>query len=279
MTTFDTTFDDFRTQILDARPAGTGPENLVLLDRVDSTNRLAGRMVRDYLDESLRPPEVLLLTCEQTGGRGRQGRVWASPRGVGLYATRVLEAHGSEALASLPLLAVVGLARGLRGWLGDRCGIKWPNDLLVRGRKIGGVLIEVVSRGAGEPLALVGFSANHGGVESPVPEATTLLGELRADGAEPHTAEPHAVELPSLGRFVWTLVDGVERELDHLEDVPRAIRRYRELSVHSEGDRLVCHLAGDTVEGTFRGFDERGFLLLETAGGVQHLTAGEVVER
>lgn len=264
-----TTFDDFRTQILDARPAGSGPENLVLLDRVDSTNRLAARMVRDYFDESLRPPPALLLTCEQTGGRGRQGRVWVSPRGAGLYATRVLEANGAEALASLPLLAVVGLARGLRAWLGDRCGIKWPNDLQVEGRKIGGVLIEVLSRDGRKPLGVVGFSANHGGAEPPVPEATTLLRELRADNAEP----------PSLGRFVWTLVDGVEKELEHLGNVPRAIRRYRELSVHTEGDRLSCKLGGDTVEGTFRGFDERGFLLLETGGGVQPIAAGEVVER
>lgn len=277
MTTLDTTFDDFRTQILDARPPGTGPENLVVLDRVDSTNRLAARLVRDYLDESLPPPAVLLLTCEQTGGRGRQGRVWASPRGVGLYATHVLETVGPDALASLPLLAVVGLARGLRSWLGDRCGIKWPNDLVVGGRKIGGVLIEVVSRGEGEAQALVGFSANHGGVKPPVPQATTLLRELTeltADRAEPQKSEP-----PSLGQFVWTLVAGVERELEHLEDVSRAIRRYRELSVHSEGERLACQLGGDTVEGTFRGFDERGFLLLETAVGMQQLTAGEVVER
>lgn len=271
MTTFDTTFDDFRTRILDARPAGIGPENLVLLDRVDSTNRLAARMVHDYLDESLRPPPVLLVTCEQTGGRGRQGRVWASPRGAGLYATRVLDAGGPGALISLPLLAAVGLARALRKWLEGRCGIKWPNDLLVGGRKIGGVLIEVVSRGEGAPLALIGFSANYGGAEPPVPEATTLARELAAGN---ETAEP-----PSLGRFVWSLVGGVERELEHLGDVARAVRRFRELSVHTEGDRLSCRSGDDTFEGTFRGFDERGFLLLETGGGVRHIAAGEVVER
>lgn len=267
-----TTFDDFRTQILDARPAGTGPENLVLLDRIDSTNRLGARMVRDYLEESLSPPPALLLTCEQTGGRGRQGRIWESPRGSGLYATRLLEA-GPEALASLPLLTVVGLARALRSWLGGRCRIKWPNDLLVEGRKIGGVLIEVLSRTGGNPLAVVGFSANHGGAEPPVPQATTLLREMEAGNGETRG------DAPSLAAFVWALVSGVEKELEHLGDVRRAIRRYRELTVHSEGDHLACQLGGDTVEGTFRGFDERGFLLLETRAGVQPIAAGEVVER
>jgi BirA family biotin operon repressor/biotin-[acetyl-CoA-carboxylase] ligase len=264
-----TTFDDFRTQILDARPRGVGPDNLVLLDRVDSTNRVAARMVRDYLEESLEPPSALFLTCEQTAGRGRQGRVWKSPRGAGLYATRVLAAGVAGALSSLPLLGVVGLARALKGWLGERCGIKWPNDLLVGGRKIGGVLIEVVSRGPGDPVAVMGFSANHGGTEPPVPEATTLLRELAAGD----------VEAPSLGAFVWALVGAVETELDHLGDVGRAIRGYRELSVHTAGDRLTCRLGGDRLEGTFRGFDDRGFLLLETGGEVQHIATGEVVER
>ena len=275
MTTFETTFDEFRTQVLDARPAGTGPSNLVLLDRIDSTNRLAARMVRDYLDESLRPPPALLLSCEQTGGRGRQGRVWVSPRGAGLYASRLLETEVA-ALVSLPLLTVVGLARGLRSWLGDCCRVKWPNDLLVEGHKIGGVLIEVLSRRGGDPLAVVGFSANYGGAEPPVPEATTLLRELEAGKGDP---EGPPREAPSFGRFVWELVRAVEKELEHLGDIPRAVRRYRELTVHAEGDHLTCRLGEDTVEGTFRGFDERGFLLLETGSGVRPVAAGEVVER
>lgn len=280
-----TAFDQYRAQILDARPPGAGPENLVLLDTVDSTNRLAARMVRDYLEESLTPPPSLLLACQQTGGKGRQGRTWESPRGGGLYATRVVLSDATEALTTLPLLVAVGMARALREMLGDRgaaCGIKWPNDLLVEGRKIGGILIEAVSRGESRPLALVGYGANHGpgaapGSDSdsdaetvPVPESTTLTREL--------TAHPGAGALPGFGEFAWTLIGGVEAELEHLGDMAYAVERYRELTVHREGDTVRCRMGGKEVRGTFRGFDERGFLLLETESGIAPVAAGEVIE-
>lgn len=272
------TFDDYKSQILDARRPGAGPENLVLLDTIDSTNRLASRMVRDYLEESLTPPPALLLACKQTGGKGRQGRTWESPRGGGLYATRVVISEAAEALTTLPLLVAVGMARALRAMLGGRgasCGIKWPNDLLVEGRKIGGILIEAVSRGESRPLAIVGYGANHsashtGGDEVPVPKATTLGREL--------CAHPEAGELPGFGDFVWALVGAVEAELEHLGDMTYAVGGYQELTVHRTGDPVRCRMGGEVVRGTFRGFDERGFLLLETDAGIAPIAAGEVIE-
>lgn len=274
----DGAYEGFRRALAEARPSGAGPENLVVARRVDSTNLLARRIAGEYLKESLRPPPLLLLAFEQTGGRGRQGRRWRSPAGRGLYATRLVPVEVPPALATLPLLVAAGLARALGRWLPGRCGIKWPNDLVVDGRKIGGVLVEAVSRGQGAPVALVGFGVNHGltaeelpAREGSAPEATSLTLE--------------AARPPTLAEMTWALVEGVEEELAHLGDSAYAVERIRELSVHRPGDEMRCRLPEGTVEGIFRGFDPRGFLKLETRDPerghetVRHIAAGEVVER
>jgi BirA family biotin operon repressor/biotin-[acetyl-CoA-carboxylase] ligase len=207
---------------------------------------------------------VLLLALEQTGGRGRGGRSWVSPPGQGIYATLLVDAGEAAALQTLPLLVPVGLVRALGRYLG--CGIKWPNDLVVDGRKIGGVLIETLSGGGGA-LALVGFGVNHGHRRGdlPVAAATSLALEMESP--------------PPLGRLAWELVREVSRELEHLGDTVYAVGRYRELAVHRPGDPLTCRVGEETLEGTFQGFDPQGYLRLLTAGGERRIAAGEVLER
>lgn len=241
----------------------------VVAARVDSTNRLARRVVATYLADESEPPPFLVLALEQTAGRGRQGRRWASPAGRGIYATRVLAVSGHEALQTLPLLVAVGLARGVDALIGPgRCGLKWPNDLLVGGRKIGGVLIEAVPRGPRAWMALCGFGVNHapeGGPERP--EGATSLAE---EGAES--------PLPSLGAATRRLVEALEAELGHLGETAYAARVYRERSVHRPGDRLRCRTGDGVVEGAVVGFDEGGLLRLAVGGREVLLGAADVVE-
>jgi BirA family biotin operon repressor/biotin-[acetyl-CoA-carboxylase] ligase len=253
-----------------------GPINRVVASRVDSTNRLARRVVATYAAEEMPPPDFLVFAFEQTAGRGRQGRTWASPRGCGVYATRVLplpeRLAEADALQSLPLLAGVGLARALaglleRGGARGRAALKWPNDLLIEGRKAGGVLAEALALGSGPPVALIGFGLNHlrprEGPELP-PGATCL-----AD----HLAAP-----PPLGRVARALAAGLEAELAHLGDLPRATAAYRELAVHRPGDRLRCRVGGEVIEGALEGFDDRGHLVLRQGGDRVRIAAGEIVE-
>lgn len=265
----------FFAEMEQARPAepgpGRGPENLVLVRSVTSTNQLARAIVTEYEQEAQHLHPLLLLAREQTGGRGRQGRAWSSPPGRGVYATRVLTVENAELLQSLPLLVGVGLCRGLAPHLPAPCRLKWPNDLVVEtpaGRKkIGGILIEALVR-SGEPSsAIIGFGINHGHAETELPETGTSLRLLAAGTA-----------LPSLGKLTWDLVDALERELEHLGDVPYAVDAYREHTVHRPGDTISCRVGDGVVEGRFRGFDERGRLLLERDGEELCLPAGEVIE-
>lgn len=253
-----------------------GPPNRVVLSRVDSTNRLARRVVTTYAADEMAPPGFVVLALEQTAGRGRQGRAWASPRGCGVYATRVVplpeDVSPGDALASLPLLAGVGLARGMAGLLDrggspGRAGLKWPNDLLVEGRKVGGILAESLALGSGPPVALIGFGVNlqrpREGPELP-PGSTSLADHLETP--------------PGLGRSATALLAGLEAELGRLGDLAYAVAAYRGLSIHRPGDPIRCRLAGEVVEGTFAGFDDRGRLVLALDGEETRVAAGEILE-
>jgi BirA family biotin operon repressor/biotin-[acetyl-CoA-carboxylase] ligase len=264
-----------------ARPTGADsgaenlvPENLVMMHSVSSTNRLARDVVAEYEREAEQVLPTLILAYEQTGGRGRQGRTWSSPAGKGVYATRLLAVNDMEILPSLPLLAGVGLCRGISQHLPGSCRLKWPNDLVVETRdgrrKIGGILIEALVRPgeSGAPsqsaAAILGFGINHGQEAGEMPDTATSIRLLAGD--------------VSLARFTWDVVAALERELRHAGDVAYAVAAYREHSVHRPGDPILARVGERVVEGTFLGFDERGHLLLDQDGEELRLNAGEVIE-
>ena len=98
---------------LERRRGGRGPENLVVLPSVASTNALARSVITEYQNEGQTLHPLLVLALEQSGGHGRQGRNWSSPRGKGVYATRVLQVADPALLQTLPLLVGTGLCRAL----------------------------------------------------------------------------------------------------------------------------------------------------------------------
>jgi BirA family biotin operon repressor/biotin-[acetyl-CoA-carboxylase] ligase len=251
------------------RLRGDAPWNLVVVKRAASTNTLARRIVQEYHREYTDPPRAVIVALEQTAGKGRQGRRWQSPAGEGIYATLVLPVEDPSHLARLPLLAAVGLARALNRHLAEPCRLKWPNDLMVEGRKIGGLLIEALTC-EGDAVAMIGFGINHRG-EVP------LEGERRATSVTRMTAQAPG-ETPPMPTLCWRLVAEIDRALQHLPDGPWAVERYRELILHRPGDRLRCRVAGREHVGIFRGIDDHGFLRLEEDGKEERLSAGEVVE-
>lgn len=259
-------FRHYLDEIARLRPEGA-PENLVVFPRVDSTNRLARVIVDEYGVEEQAVRPLLVLALEQTGGRGRQGRVWTSPAGKGVYATRVVAVEEAARLQSLPLLVGVGLSRALAPYLPSSCRLKWPNDLVVEidgeRKKIGGILIEAVAQAGGPSVAVIGFGVNHGHEAGDLPETGT---SLRILGGE-----------VSLEELTWALVQGVERELAHLGDMTYAAAAWRELAVHRPGDPMTCRTADGEIQGTFEGLDEQGRLVLRSEGRELRLSSGEVI--
>lgn len=263
-------FRHYLDEIARLRPKGA-PENLVVLPRVDSTNRVARAVADEYQVEEQPLQPLLILALEQTGGRGRQGRVWTSPAGKGVYATRVVSVEEAPRLQSLPLLVGVGLCRALAPYLPSPCCLKWPNDLVVevegRRRKLGGVLIESWVGAGGEAAACIGFGVNLSHAAEDLPAGGISLRDLGAED----------LDLPHLA---WSLTLGLEGELRWLEEEGGEIaERYRALSVHRTGEPLACQVGEEEVAGTFQGFDEAGRLRLATGSGERLLAAGEIIER
>lgn len=262
-------FRHYLDEIARLRPEGA-PENLVVVPRVDSTNRIARVIVDEYQAEEQAVRPLLVLALEQTGGRGRQGRVWTSPAGKGVYASRVVAVGDASRLQSLPLLVGVGLSRALAPYLSSPCLLKWPNDLVVliggERRKIGGILIEAVAQAGLPAVAVVGFGINHGHEAGDLPETGTSVHILGGD--------------VSLEELTWALVQGVDRELEHLGDpgaMAYAAAAWRELAVHRTGDPMTCRTAEGEVEGTFERLDDQGRLVIRSGGEELRLASGEVI--
>lgn len=270
--------------------AGAWARNLMVLRRVVSTNELGRRILDELGKERVPLPPAALVAWEQLDGRGRHGARWESPPGRGAYLSLLRPVADPAELPTLPLLAPVAVARAVDRFAGaGRCRIKWPNDLLVDGRKIAGVLIAGVSgrfgaakggeggKAAGAAGGVVlGVGVNHGQdaaqLEGVAPRGATSLALLMDDP-------------PPLSELVWALLETFEEELRWAGDGPAAVERYQAASLHQVGERLRCRAADGTLEGAFLGFDPRGFLRLElvTSGGGRRageevlVTAGEVV--
>jgi BirA family biotin operon repressor/biotin-[acetyl-CoA-carboxylase] ligase len=243
---------------------GRGAVDLAVLRRVDSTSLLAGRIRRELAEDELALAGAALIAWEQTGGRGRQGRPWESPPGAGVYATVVGRLGDAAALQVLPLAVACALAEVLDEHLPAPCRLKWPNDLMAGGRKLGGVLVEAAVRAEGPADVLVGFGVNCalGPDELPTAMATSLAVE--------------AGSAPPLGPLVCRLVDGVVGELRAARPREETVARWLRRSLHAPGDALLCRTAAGEVRGAFAGLTAEGLLRLDVAGKEEVLVSAEV---
>ena len=135
----------------------TWPGRLVSLDSADSTNIVAARMIA----EGARGDFAVAAT-RQTAGRGRLGRSWTSPPGLGMYVTIALRPDAPlERYPQLTLVATVAAVETIGETTGTRLAIKWPNDLYLNDRKVGGILAETVpDQEGGAEYAVVGIGLN-----------------------------------------------------------------------------------------------------------------------
>lgn len=212
------------------------------------------------------PAGTLIWARAQSAGRGRQGRVWVSPPG-NLYASLLLRPAVPIATA-----AQLGFVAALA--VGDAClaaapdaaiAFKWPNDVLLAGRKLAGILLESQASVAGALAWLViGIGINLATYPVDVDYAATALSATGADAA------PEAV-LAALARafLVWyeRWRDGAGFAVIRAEWLARA---------QGLGQPIRVRLPGAMLDGSFAGLDTDGTLLLDTQAGRRRIAAGEV---
>jgi BirA family biotin operon repressor/biotin-[acetyl-CoA-carboxylase] ligase len=139
-----------------------------LHDRIDSTNREAMALGQADAEHG-----TLVLADSQTAGRGRLGREWFSPPGINLYASIVIRTtldtqRLSQWLSWLPLMTALGTAEAIESAGAARVSLKWPNDLLIGDRKVGGILCESGASGSG-PFQVIGIGINVNGERASFP--------------------------------------------------------------------------------------------------------------
>jgi len=211
---------------------------------------------------------VLLATDEQTAGRGRRGRRWHSAPGAGIafsLARRIR--RPTRELAGLSLVAGVAATRALRALGVAQAELKWPNDLVAGGGKLGGILVETRAAG-GETLAVFGIGINCRG-------AAGLERRLRRRIACIDQFIPSFDENTLIERIAVALMQALDafeaRGLAALKD------EWEAMHAHA-GQRLKVRLAdGRSVTGIAAGLAEDGALSLRTRAGLRSVRSGRVV--
>jgi BirA family biotin operon repressor/biotin-[acetyl-CoA-carboxylase] ligase len=232
------------------------------LESVDSTNLRARALARQGAAHG-----TVVSAETQTSGRGRLGRGWVSPPHHNLYLSVVLRpALPPENLSQISLVAGVATVDALREWC--EAWIKWPNDVLVGGRKVAGILAEMEANGT-TPVVVLGIGVNVNSTADDFPE------ELRDKAGSLRMALGERVDR---ARIAGRLLTHLERRYDRLsaEGFSPVAAAWRERS-HLIGRPIRVREPAGEIEGEVVDLDADGALRLRLASGEEHrVVSGDV---
>lgn len=192
--------------------------------QVDSTMNEAGRMAAKA------PHGTLVVAEEQTAGRGRFGRTWFSPRGTGLYFTVILRPKLAPAAAPvLTLLTGVAVAETLREVADTAVDIRWPNDVMISGKKCAGILVEMTAQPERIEHVQIGVGVNVNQTAIPAELAAEATSLRRETGRSFSRVE-----------ILVSILDRMERYYDLLQERGAApiVERFGEISSYARGKRV-----------------------------------------
>jgi BirA family biotin operon repressor/biotin-[acetyl-CoA-carboxylase] ligase len=252
------------------RPAGSHNE---LWNEIDSTNTRAFTLAKAGAGAG-----TIILAKSQTAGRGRFGRSWLSPSGAGLYMSVLLRPGDLQpSLSVLTIAAGLAVARAVEITTGLKIKLKWVNDLVFDGRKLGGILTEVTSypnqntHGCVEQAVVIGIGINLSGKDVILP-GELVDKVLWLDDVVPGTID------------VNFLVSQIAYELEHVlanlsaGQFPSILDHWRGYCA-TLGEKITAVVGEKTVSGLALDVNESGALIVQTPAGKQELQAGEVTIR
>lgn len=237
--------------------------------KIGSTNSAAMAAASEGIPEG-----SVFLAEEQTAGRGRGAHTWASERSVGIYCSTVLRPLLPPANVLVMSLAAGLAVRAAVAQVQPNLApdLKWPNDVLIGGKKVCGILTEMNAEATRVRYLVVGVGINVNQASFP-PELQTHATSLRlVTGSEWSRVELAAALLKSLDREYALLLAG--------QDSRRSIlKRFTEHSSWVYGKKVRMEENGSTIEGVTEGLDDRGFLQVRTSQGLQTIFSGTVRAR
>ncbi len=239
---------------------------ILVKDVTESTNDDLWEMGRQGAEEG-----TVVIAEMQRAGKGRQGRQWVSPANRNLYMSVLLRPSFTPADAGMvTLMAGVVLAKAIEDVFPLEPRIKWPNDLLLEGRKAVGILAEMDAEQEGIRFLVLGIGVNINMTPDMFPK------DLRYPATSVQIELGRPVErLPFVRRLLEHLDQGYERLL--LDGGSWVLEEWERYCAHS-GEWLEISTAKGTVQGRFSGLDEEGSMILEnTPGQTERIRAGDVV--
>lgn len=227
----------------------------------------------DQLKQMLDAPEFTCVTADkQTAGRGRRDRAWHSTPGEGLYLSILLRPEiAANKFPLVSLMSAVAVAETMLEQAKDlrsQLDIKWPNDILVNGRKLCGILIESTTVSHEPPRMIVGIGVNLNQQGFP-PELSELATSLSLEcGYSFNIATFRNCLLTNLLRWYENLRHNRSHKIIH---------RWQELSTYATGKQVIVYFDQEKICGETCGLNESGALQLKTAAGViRSLLTGEI---
>ncbi len=242
-----------------------------VLQEVDSTNTwLRSKALTGA------PTGTVCLAEVQHAGRGRRNRQWVSPYAANLYLSILHRTNeGTAGLGGLSLAAGVAVIRSFEAMQIEDIGLKWPNDVMVKGKKLSGILIEVVGESSG-PCAVIigiGINVNMSGLSTESPASSI-------DQPWTDLVSVCAGKMVSRNQLAAGLIDQVLSALTAFEaQGPQSfLDEWKQYDLLA-GKQVDLHLTGNVVSGKACGIDVAGALLIETARGLERFTSGDVSVR
>ncbi|HET6872786.1 MAG TPA: biotin--[acetyl-CoA-carboxylase] ligase [Sporolactobacillaceae bacterium] len=239
---------------------------MVIEETVTSTQKLAHHLAEDKAMDG-----TVVLADEQTGGRGRLGRVWHSPKGTGIWMSLILRPDlPIQKTPQITLLSAVSVARAIQKVIDVAVQIKWPNDILYHGKKLCGILTELQAEEGKVKSVIVGIGVNVNVTEKEIPadlqEIATSLAMI-------------------LGRSVSRnqLIGAILNEFEalytlYLEEGFHMIKILWESYAASFGRTVSARtLKGEVIRGKAQGITDDGvLLLLDDEGTTHHIYSADI---
>jgi BirA family biotin operon repressor/biotin-[acetyl-CoA-carboxylase] ligase len=234
--------------------------------RTDSTNRVA--MELGYTNE---PEGAVVIAEEQTAGRGRAGRNWHSERATGIYATLLLRPKISPVQAPLlTMMAGLSAHAAIQAQTGLQPDVKWPNDLVLNGKKLGGILTEMHAEPTVVRFVIVGIGINVNQEQFPA-ELSAIATSLRVETGRGQS------RLELLARLLREFESDYNR---FLRDGSGSVtERFTQVSSYASGKKVRVTNGKETYIGVTAGLRPEGLLQIRREdGALVTVLAGDVTE-
>jgi BirA family biotin operon repressor/biotin-[acetyl-CoA-carboxylase] ligase len=232
--------------------------NLIIIPLVDSTNSYAMQL----FEKGMASEGTVVLAWEQTSGRGQRGSSWSSQPGQGLYFSLILTPPSSSItnVAVLVKALAIGVAQYIANYSNDKVEIKWPNDILVKERKVCGILMESVIRGEAPIAVVAGIGINLNQKEFADDFARNPISLLQITGnhynPETEAAILYNFLMNAYYRFRDNRFSEIEKEYDTL--------------LFGLNQNCIWDKSGETIQAVFKGVNSRGDAMLEQEGTMLH---------